>query len=756
MYCRMCGAQMNSTDRFCKICGTKMDSETPAESPESIERKAETTEEVVVFNPPYEEGANHNRFYLVEEKPQAQAEEKEALRGFISDQEVEKQRQDEKLGTGKNSRRVISSSEFNWNVHDFTKRKKTEDTVFDWNLEDYSKPEQKEAAAAFLEEELFREIRDESSRIKETNIDRFFTFSKKNEEFQKLLDKEYEKLRRHPSFPPDNESQETLSTDAGKEETPGYSKEALPEAALAECAGELPQENTTAAVIEEHSKVEKERESEQTYSENGSISEMAQARAEYFNDGLIKDNDAIIKKFGAADPLDADLEKEPKETKQEEVADSFLAAEQTDSEANNGAEAKIKMLRTTYVWQEVKPAETASDEETADFDESSQNRDVEGLAAALQKVTSERTVSDESAASGLNALFGPIPASDSDGIESGHQQRETEKAGEEATENVPADQGAAEAAEPSPADQGEAETGATLQPETAFGAGWAMMDEENRSSRKKHRAGQIVLIIIAIILVFEIAILSIRFFAPDSGASRMINETQTKVINVVTGWFHGINGLISGNDSNRDTEQDSDVKNGEEEQPDSETPVVPEAPKPDPVPMADKAALVATQLHKNANIKRVANNDSLVFDSGKDYGIADLNQSKPIENNIWTEKDGQTVYYDQSIVGTIISFDSQWIDYVNSGNKAVLSLIKKDSPAYKNAVGFSKVGKIKETFNVLEIGEIRQGSDGFYVWVHEEIEITEKGVTTAKKYNWIYYLEPVDGNLNIVNYFKFK
>lgn len=742
MYCRMCGAQLNSTDRFCKICGTKMDSETPAESPESIERKAETTEEVV-FNPPYEEEAHHNRFYLVEEKPQSQAEEKEALCGFISDHEVEKQRQDEELGKDKNSRRVISSSEFNWNVHDFTNRKKTEDTVFDWNLEDYSKPEQKEAAAVFLEEELFREIRDESSRIKETNIDRFFTFSKKNEEFQKLLDKEYEKLRRHPSFPPDNESQETLPADAEKEEMPAYSNEALSKAPSAEHAEELHQEKAHA--VEDNSKAEIEHDSDQDSPERETVSDMAQARAEYFNDGLIKDNDAIIKKLSSADLPVTDFEQAPREGKHEEIADSLLAVEQDGSKVNPIDETKAEMLRTSEAWQEVKPAETAWDKETAEFDESSQNRGSEGLAAALQKVTSERSAADGSAASGLNALFGAAPVLDGDGIEAGHQQTETVKDSEKAEGN-------------SPADQGTAEAGAALQPETvsAFGAGWAMMDEENRSSRKKHRAGQIVLIIIAIILVFEIAILSIRFFAPDSSASRMINETQTKVINVVTDWFHGINGLISGNDSNQDTEQDSDVKSGEEEQPDSETPAVPEAPKPDPVPMADKAALVATQLHKNANIKRVANNDSLVFDSSKDYGIADLNQSKSIENNIWMEKDGQTVYYDQSIVGTIIAFDSQWIDYVNSGNKAVLSLLKKDSPAYKKAVGFTKVGKIKEIFNVLEIGEIRQGSDGFYVWVHEEIEITEKGVTTAKKYNWIYYLEPVDGNLNIVNYFKFK
>ena len=92
---------------------------------------------------------------------------------------------------------------------------------------------------------------------------------------------------------------------------------------------------------------------------------------------------------------------------------------------------------------------------------------------------------------------------------------------------------------------------------------------------------------------------------------------------------------------------------------------------------------------------------------------------------------------------------------MNSGNKSVLNLLKKDSEAYRKTANYSKIGKIKETFKLLEIGEIRQGSTGFCVWVHEEMQITENGTITDKKYNWVYYLEPVDGKMQIVNYFKF-
>lgn len=278
---------------------------------------------------------------------------------------------------------------------------------------------------------------------------------------------------------------------------------------------------------------------------------------------------------------------------------------------------------------------------------------------------------------------------------------------------------------------------------------------ETESENKKNRIGIVILIIISIILIFELAILGIRYLAPDSDAAFMINSTQTRLTDTISGWFR-----ISDSDSGKDSSNDATIENQEKEDTtdtEQQTPDLSEStPEPDPAPMADKAALVATQLANNVNIQQVNANETLAYQEGRDYGRADINQSKPIANNIWQTPEGAApVYYDQSIVGTIIAFDSQWIDYVNGSSKNVLSLLKEGSTAYKYAVSYPKIGKVQETFKLLEIGEIRQGDQGFYVWTHEVIQLTEKGQTSEKKYNWIYYLEPVDGKMNIVNYFKF-
>ncbi len=679
MYCKMCGSLLDDTDRFCKACGEKTDFHPSAESPESIERQKE---EEIVFNPPFEDNIHRNRFYLVEDKPEAiQEENKEAdQKGLLSGDEIENQNKENLTAENTGRPERTDTDEFQWNVHDFPKSKKTEEAVFNWNPEDASFLEQKDAVAAAFEEELFREIHDESNRIKESNIDRFFTFSRKNEEFQRLLDREYEKFNRHSTDPLFSED------DAEKAENSETDQDVVLENQVAEdqtTEGQTDEDQTTEGQTDEDQSTENQtpenltaekitpETDKETYFEP--LEEMAKARAAFFGEDLIKDNESIIKKL------------EPEEDSEDEEAAVIEEAAAAEEAVVVEAEAELK-------------TEADDDSEAIDKEEALT------VAEAKSAIDEPETLSSAEEQSN-NDDAGPPPYL---------------YAGLLDLDDIPQEQ---------------------------FGT-------EDEGGNKKHRGAQIALIIIAIILAIEISILAIRYFAPESTATKVINDTQTRIINVVTGWF-GINGSDSGNPSDEETNPGAEIEEpGENSEPSGD--IGSNLPEPDPAPMEDKGALIATQLDKNANILWVGNNDDLSFVEGRNYGLADLNNSKPIENNIWMQKDDEVVYYDRSVVGTIIAFDSQWIDYVNGGSKDVLNLLKKGSKAYENAIGFSKIGKVKENFKVLQIGEIRQGADGFYVWVHEEIQITEKGVTTDKSYNWIYYLEPIDGKLNIVNYFKFK
>jgi len=637
MYCRSCGNKLGDMDHYCQVCGTPTGYQEPPAAP------AETTEikEEIVFNPPYENKSH----FAEEEPPEAEettaADKEEDLKEFISEDEIEAHKQEEDT----DSPEPLKNTEFAWNVHEFPGTKKTgetEEIEFNWNMEDFNQPEQKEPEVIAFEEELFQEIRDESHRIKEQNIERFFTFSKKNEEFQKLLDKEYEKFKMS-SEPIDYLSKITKEVPA--EEPLTEAEPAVEE--IPDVIDEIPEE----VIISEAS---------ETTAKSEQILEMARARAQFFGEELIRDNESIKKKLEPIEQAEEPVIEREEKPEFEQVDEPVF-----EQEAEKGAEHFIEAPETETPIETEVPAEEGSNEP-------------------------ER------------AAFTPVVI---------------------------------------PVSHGEAE------------------EEKEEDGKHKRNVGQILLVVIAIILVVEILILGIRYYAPNSAAGKSIENTQTAIFNTVSGWMDGINDLFSGKDSNKDAVKpdDSDKNNtGEEDPPAEEQPADTDTPAPDPNPTADKNALVSSQLGNNINIEQVKANEALTYRAGKNYGLADINNSKPITNNIWqTPEKAEPVYYDKSIVGTVIAFDSQWIDYVNGGNKSVLELLKKDSEAYRKTANYSKIGKIKETFKLLEIGEIRQGATGFCVWVHEELQITENGTTAVKKYNWVYYLEPVDGKMQIVNYFNF-
>lgn len=293
--------------------------------------------------------------------------------------------------------------------------------------------------------------------------------------------------------------------------------------------------------------------------------------------------------------------------------------------------------------------------------------------------------------------------------------------------------------------------------------------DSNREESTVKKNGCLLRLVVAIligIVIGEASILIVQYGFPNSLAASYVNNAQSIVTDYTSTSWDQINKWIDSIAGQKDqagitepngTEPDPANSPSTDQTNEPAQQEQPAAPTPAEVaPMADKAALVASQLKYNKNILDVAANEDLGFQAGKDYGINDLNQSTPIANNIWTGTTNQdAVYIDAAVVRTLISFDSKWIDYVNGVDKAVIDMTKEDSPAYRNAVSYTKVGKVEETFVKLEIGEIRQGKSGFYVWTRESIKISEGGKLTSKDYRWIYYIEPVAWTMKVVDYYRY-
>jgi hypothetical protein len=276
-------------------------------------------------------------------------------------------------------------------------------------------------------------------------------------------------------------------------------------------------------------------------------------------------------------------------------------------------------------------------------------------------------------------------------------------------------------------------------------------DEEDDDDKNWGFAKSAVAVIV-VVIILELALLGIKYFMPDSEAAEAIGDFQKNITAGVGGLYERITG---------GAEPEQEEPGSEQEEPGSEQAVEeePEAIGPDPLPMADKDALIASQLAANKNIEAIKANSLLKYDPAVSYTDPAIKNSKPIGDNILyapaEDEDGDAVYYDREIVAAIISFDSLWIDYVNSGDKAVLEVTKAGSQAYRNVENFSKAGKVTEKFLLLEIGELRQNGDQFYAWTHERIEVTEAGKTVVKDYRWIYKLEKAGKEMKIVNYYKY-
>ncbi len=284
---------------------------------------------------------------------------------------------------------------------------------------------------------------------------------------------------------------------------------------------------------------------------------------------------------------------------------------------------------------------------------------------------------------------------------------------------------------------------------------WFENITQTKKKKKGHRVKRCILFVVIVLLAAEATVLGIKYFWPDSVAAAKVTKGQIAIVTAIDSFKDSVLGAFG--DWDRGLPVDSDKTGDENDEDPTSGEAEPPNPGPDPNPSLDKAALVESVLTYNKNIKTVRSNEDLSYVDGKDYGKEDVNSSVPLKYNILEiENNGSFLYIDKEIVATLIAFDSKWIDYVNGGSRDAVELTKKDSRAYRNVTTFSKVGKVKQTFELLEIGELRKGENAYYAWTFEKIKEERGGKTINKCYNWIYCLEPLDGTFKISDYFGYK
>ena len=101
----------------------------------------------------------------------------------------------------------------------------------------------------------------------------------------------------------------------------------------------------------------------------------------------------------------------------------------------------------------------------------------------------------------------------------------------------------------------------------------------------------------------------------------------------------------------------------------------------------------------------------------------------------------------------VTDFNNAWVEYINSGDETVFSYLREDTQAYEYAVAFGDKD-ICEEYILMEVNDVRQYENCYYVWTHEIIEKTSMDSSDVEQveYHWIYKISQSSGGYYIENY----
>ena len=241
MYCKKCGKRLADGDKFCGNCGTKIDATEINIGFAEEEPKPKKNFDFGAFNWDLDgypdedkaktEDVDFNWNTVLEEKKRKDIEEKSFTETIMTENELFDRIQSE------DNAKDASEISFNWELGSTTRVEKAdrfesiipkveEKAELDIPVE-VSEEHEEVKDLVDVDEALAAGIAAASSPRK--SIDKFYTFNQKNEEFQALLDQEYERLRNR--IREDNEAEAIIANKEEKLEQARatWSKEALEE-----------------------------------------------------------------------------------------------------------------------------------------------------------------------------------------------------------------------------------------------------------------------------------------------------------------------------------------------------------------------------------------------------------------------------------------------------------------------------------------------------------------------------------------------
>lgn len=340
MYCKKCGKRLADGDKFCGNCGTKIDASEINIGFAEDEPKPKRNFDFGAFNWDLDgypdedkaktEDVDFNWNTVLEEKKRKDIEEKSFTETIMTENELFDRIQNE------DNAKDASEISFNWELGSTTRVEKAdrfesiipkveEKAELDIPVE-VSEDHEEVKDLVDIDEALAAGIAAASSPRK--SIDKFYTFNQKNEEFQALLDQEYERLRNRI-----REDSEAEAIIANKEEKLEQARATWSKEPLEEPVEEA--EETVEVTEETEAPVEVAVESEVE------ATEVEEAEAEAVNDAEnteeAQDTEVETEEAPETEEADVETESEFEEVEETEEAtdedeEAVQEAEETEAE----------------------------------------------------------------------------------------------------------------------------------------------------------------------------------------------------------------------------------------------------------------------------------------------------------------------------------------------------------------------------------------------------------------------------------------
>ena len=491
MYCKKCGKRLADGDKFCGNCGTKIDASEINIGFAEDEPKPKRNFDFGAFNWDLDgypdedkaktEDVDFNWNTVLEEKKRKDIEEKSFTETIMTENELFDRIQNE------DNAKDASEISFNWELGSTTRVEKAdrfesiipkveEKAELDIPVE-VSEDHEEVKDLVDIDEALAAGIAAASSPRK--SIDKFYTFNQKNEEFQALLDQEYERLRNRI-----REDSEAEAIIANKEEKLEQARATWSKEPLEEPVEEA--EETVEVTEETEAPVEVAVESEVE------ATEVEEAEAEAVND-----------------------------------AENTEEAQDTEVETEEAPETEEADVETESEFEEVEETEEATDEDEEAVQEAEEPA-IQEEACACE--TEEEVACDISSEDAEEACV----------VETQAQAEEVEKAEEPEAEDTYDDNEEAEAEEtPSKPESGNPPSDEEKKEEDASGdedsketklhysdifANDDVHDSDSGNEQKTGRWKIIVLDIIIVILAIAVICSGILVFAKGSAPANKISQ----------------------------------------------------------------------------------------------------------------------------------------------------------------------------------------------------------------------------------------